>query len=222
MRCVHLRNVNESLTGMLHVYMQVVAQGDPAANPGPILPDRPPSDNEKHANVDHAGDKQNKTLAGAWLEKHFSGSAAAIAALGARGNRNRNTSTMPRIHQADAKRMPRKCQGNTERMPRGMPGGCHVGHLPHIFRTYINAGGGTRLFPPIWAWAPRMRMYMRIPARAAFRTRHFGSRDIALCCGRGMLSQDASAAAGQVRATGTGTCTCAFTALYAAADVRET
>ena len=47
MRCVHLRNVNESLTGMLHVYMQVVAQGDPAANPGPILPDRPPSDNEK-------------------------------------------------------------------------------------------------------------------------------------------------------------------------------
>ena len=134
MRCVHLRNVNESLTGMLHVYMQVVpnAQGDPAANPGPILPDRPPSDNEKHANVDHAGDKQNKTLAGAWLEKHFSGSAAAIAALGARGNRNRNTSTMPRIHQADAKRMPREYQRNTERMPRGMPRGCHVGHLPHL------------------------------------------------------------------------------------------
>ena len=56
-------------------------------------------------------------------------------ALGARGNRNRNTSAMPRIHQADAKRMPGECQGNTnntERMPRGMPGGCHVGHPPHL------------------------------------------------------------------------------------------
>ena len=76
--------------------------------------------------------EHNKTLAGALLEKHFSGGAAAIAALGARGIRNRNTSTMPRMHQVDAKRMQRECQGNTECMPRGMPGGCHVGHLPHL------------------------------------------------------------------------------------------
>ena len=50
MRCVRLRNVHEFLIVMLaYNFMQVVpnSQGDPAANPGPILPDRSPSDNEK-------------------------------------------------------------------------------------------------------------------------------------------------------------------------------
>ena len=67
--------------------------------------------------------KQNKTLAGAWLVKHFSGDAAAIAALGARGNRNRNTSTMPIMHQVDAKRMPREYRAHATRDARRMPCG---------------------------------------------------------------------------------------------------
>ena len=52
--------------------------------------------------------------------------------------------------QEYTKRMPSGCQGNT----KGITIACHEGRQEDamwgIFRTYINAGGNTQVFPPLW------------------------------------------------------------------------
>ena len=51
--------------------------------------------------------------------------------------------------QEYTKRMPSGCQGNAKGMPSACHEECQEDAMWGNFRTYINAGGNTRVFPPL-------------------------------------------------------------------------
>ena len=102
----------------------------------------------KHANVDHAGDIGSKTKP--WpapgLRSIF---LAVLLRLPRWGPGAIATGILARC-QEYTKRMPSGCQGNAKGMPSACHEGCQEDAMWGIFRTYINAGGNTRVFPPLW------------------------------------------------------------------------
>ena len=101
----------------------------------------------KHANVDHAGDIGSKTKP--WpapgLRSIF---LAVLLRLPRWGPGAIATGILARC-QEYTKRMPSGCQGNTKGIPSACHEGCQEDAMWGIFRTYINAGGNTRVFPPL-------------------------------------------------------------------------